>query len=73
MLVDPSSPSSALYPLYASYQCGVPYQFSLTTIHNGTISAREIDAGFYLEDDWKARDNLTISYGMRLETQEFHQ
>jgi hypothetical protein len=55
----------------SSYQCGVPYQFSLTTIHNGTISAHELDLGVYLEDDWKARDNLTISYGIRMEAQNY--
>src|ERR1035437_3238253 len=55
----------------SSYECGVPFTFSQTTIHNGTIGARETDAGFYLEDDWKARDNLTISYGIRMEAQNF--
>ena len=25
----------------------------------------------YLEDDWKARDNLTISYGLRMEAQNY--
>jgi Carboxypeptidase regulatory-like domain len=55
----------------SSYQCGVPYSFSQTTIHNGTISARETDVGFYLEDDWKALNNLTISYGIRMEAQNY--
>jgi hypothetical protein len=55
----------------SSYQCEVPFTFSLTTINKGTISARELDLGVYLEDDWKARDNLTISYGIRMEAQNF--
>jgi hypothetical protein len=70
MLSNPKTPGQ-LYPLYASYQCNVPFQFSQTTINHGTISARETDVGFYLEDDWKARDNLTISYGIRMEAQNF--
>jgi hypothetical protein len=68
-LTTGNNPNNAQLP--SSYQCGIPYQFSLTKIKNGTISAHEIDAGFYLEDDWKARDNLTISYGIRMEVQNY--
>jgi hypothetical protein len=53
----------------SSYQCGVVSQFSLTSIVNSTINARETDVGFYAEDDWKALPNLTVSYGLRLEAQ----
>jgi hypothetical protein len=55
----------------SSYQCSIPYQFSLTTIHTPTLSATETDLGVYAEDDWKAKDNLTISYGVRLEAQNY--
>ncbi len=55
--------------LYSSYQCGTPFQFSQTAIHALTVSARETDVGIYAEDDWKARNNLTISLGVRLEAQ----
>lgn len=55
----------------SSYQCGILYQFNQTAIHNLTISARETDVGLYAEDDWKARPNLTISYGLRLETENY--
>jgi len=55
----------------SSYQCGVPYQFTKTYITNTTVSARETDLGFYAEDDWKVKPNLTISFGGRLETENF--
>jgi len=55
----------------ASYQCGIPYTFSQTTYHNPTISARQWDAEFYAEDDWKVTPNFTWSIGLRLETQNF--
>jgi hypothetical protein len=32
-------------------------------------SVTVIDAGFFVQDDWKLRPNLTISYGLRFEVQ----
>jgi len=29
------------------------------------------DAGFYVQDDWRVRPNLTLSYGLRFETQNY--
>jgi hypothetical protein len=66
-----TTPPAQPYSPISSYQCEVPFSFSLTTINKATISARELDLGVYLEDDWKARDNLTISYGIRMEAQNF--
>jgi hypothetical protein len=55
----------------SSYQCGIPFQFSQTTIHQPTTSARETDVGLYAEDDWKITPNLTWSLGVRLEAQNY--
>ena len=48
-------------------QCG-PSQFSITTGQPQT-SASMIDVGPYVEDDWRIRPNLTLSYGLRFESQ----
>ena len=56
-------------PLYPSYQCGIAYSFGYKNITNYTIGARETDVGFYAEDDWKVKPNLTFSYGIRMEAQ----
>ena len=43
-------------------------QFSITT-GNPNIAVLMQDLGIYLEDDWKPRPSMTLSYGMRFETQ----
>jgi hypothetical protein len=52
-----------------SYLTGTPSQFTYTTVNNHKIGDTEADLGMYLETDWKARQNLTVSYGFRYETQ----
>ena len=48
---------------------GGPNQFTLTS-GIPTASVSQVDGGFFLEDDWKLRPNLTASYGLRLESQD---
>jgi hypothetical protein len=55
----------------SSYQCNLPFEFDITKINQGTIQARETDFEPYIEDDWKISPNLTWSYGVRLETQNY--
>jgi hypothetical protein len=52
-----------------SYATGTPTQFSYTVVNIPKIGYTLADLGLYLETDWKARKNLTISYGVRYETQ----
>jgi len=60
---------SSTTTLISSYQCGIVSQFGLKKITNYTVGARETDVGLYAEDDWKLKPNLTISYGLRFETE----
>ncbi len=53
----------------SSYQCGIPSQYSITTINKPTISGSVTDVGLYAETDWKVKPNLTLSYGLRYEAQ----
>jgi len=53
----------------SSYQCGTPGQYAITAINKPTVQARLTDVGLYAEDDWKPKQNLTISFGVRYEAQ----
>jgi hypothetical protein len=45
-----------------------PEQFTITTGFPRTDVA-VFDAGLYVQDDWRLRPNMTLSYGFRFETQ----
>ena len=47
---------------------GGPEQFTLTSgVPN--VHASEFDSGWYVQDDWRVRPNITLSGGIRLEQQ----
>jgi hypothetical protein len=52
----------------AAFNAGTPSQFTLTA---GQRSATLLttDSAAFAEDEWKLRENLTLTYGLRLESQ----
>jgi len=52
-----------------TYQSGNPSQFTYTQINVPNVEYSLADLGLYAETDWKPMSNLTVSYGIRFETQ----
>jgi carboxypeptidase family protein len=56
------------FPTLAAYEANAPIQFTLTA-GIPAASANLFDAGLYVQDDWRWRPNVTLSGGLRFETQ----
>src|SRR5262249_46363559 len=56
------------YSSLATFLTNQPNQFSIAT-GQPLVSDTITDVGVYAEDDWKVHQNLTLSFGLRYETQ----
>jgi hypothetical protein len=53
-----------------SYAANAPSKYTITT-GNAALGVNYFDVGMYYQDDYKLRPNLTLSYGLRYETQDW--
>jgi Carboxypeptidase regulatory-like domain/TonB dependent receptor len=56
------------FPSLTAFEASEPIQFRLTT-GVPAVSSTLFDAGLYIQDDWRWRPNITISAGLRFESQ----
>ena len=52
----------------AAFEAGTPTQFT-QRIGDPAVKYRQYQFGWYVQDDWRVRKNLTLSYGLRHELQ----
>jgi Carboxypeptidase regulatory-like domain len=58
-----------LFTSIDQYLAQTPAQYHTTVIQNPLARAILFDGALFYQDDWRARPNLTMSYGLRFETQ----
>ena len=57
-----------IYSSLSAYKVNAPSEYDVTT-GTGSAQVNYFDAGVFYQDDFKVRPNLTISYGLRYESQ----
>jgi Carboxypeptidase regulatory-like domain len=53
------------------YENQTAEQYNVTNVVHGSTHGTLSDVGLYAEDDWKPKQNLTITYGIRYESQNY--
>jgi hypothetical protein len=57
-----------IYQSLSAYAAGTPSEYDVTA-GNATAAVNLFDGALFFQDDWSARPNLTVSYGVRFEGQ----
>lgn len=60
---------SYLFSSIGDYLAGEPTEYQQTVVENPLAHLLMADAALFYQDDWRWKPNLTLSYGLRFETQ----
>ena len=63
------SNGSYLFQSLSDFRAAAPYQYSATVIANPLARLLQFDGALFVQDEWRARPNLNVSAGFRLEGQ----
>ena len=63
------SNGSYLFQSLSDFRAALPYQYNATVVRNPLARLLQFDGALFVQDEWRARPNLNVSAGLRLEGQ----
>ena len=60
-----------IFQSLSQYTAGTPQRYQVTVVNNPLARALIFDGALFYQDDWRWKPNLTLSYGLRFEGQNY--